>query len=83
MGMLQQLVILGSNQGENSTMTTFAGRAADYLQQQYEFYTNPDNMMAAVQASSSVPYRDSIMQAKSACSDDAILDRCALLSVCL
>ena len=74
--MLQQLVVLGSNQGDNQTITAFAGRAAEYMQQQYDFTTNADNMMAAVHASSSVPYRDSIMQAKSACSNDAVLDSC-------
>lgn len=81
--MLQQLVILGSNEGENKTIITFAGRAADFLHNRYMFYTNWENMLPAVQQSSSVPFKDGHMLAKSACNDGAVLDRCAWVDKCI
>lgn len=74
-GMLQQLIILGSGSGENTTMTTFAGRAAAYLQQQYDFFTNTTNMLHAVQASSDQPFVNGIMETRSACNELAVLDQ--------
>lgn len=49
-------------------------RAATYLQQQVNFYTDFTNMLTAVQRSSSQPFVDGVMQARSACTDDAVLD---------
>ena len=54
----------------------FSGRAADWLQQQYNFYTDWNNMLPAVQASSSQPYVDSVMLAKSSCDTNSLMDRC-------
>lgn len=82
-GMLQQLVLVGSGQGELQTMMAFADRAATYLQQQVDFYTNATNMLPAIQASSSVPYNDGVMEARSACTEDAVLDTWDGTHVCV
>lgn len=74
-GMLQQLIILGSGHGENTTLTAFAGRAAQYLQIQYKFFINPANMLTAVQSSSDTPYVNGVMETRSACTENAVLDQ--------
>lgn len=49
-------------------------RAAAYLQGQVAFYTDFHSMLTVVQRSSSIAYVDGMMQARSACNADAVLD---------
>lgn len=81
--MLQQLIIMGSMNSENTTLTGFAGQAADWLQDRYDFYTTWTNMLPAVQRSSSTPYVDNTMNVMSSCDSNGLLDRHVYMVGCL